>query len=92
MYRSNWHPIGTVAMMSRELGGCVDARHRVYGVDGLRVVDGSNLPFQVSSHLMSVLYGLAERAAELIAADNAGSTSTGNGTTTGRCNRKRRWA
>ncbi|KLT38640.1 alcohol oxidase, partial [Cutaneotrichosporon oleaginosum] len=68
-YRSNWHPIGTAAMMSKELGGCVDARHRVYGVGGLRVVDGSNLPFQLSSHLMTVLYGLAERAAELIAAD-----------------------
>ncbi|BEJ14502.1 hypothetical protein CspHIS471_0402690 [Cutaneotrichosporon sp. HIS471] len=75
-YRSNWHPIGTVAMMSQELGGCVDSRHRVYGVQGLRVVDGSNLPFQVSSHLMSVLYGLAERAAQLIAEDNAGTNGT----------------
>lgn len=69
-YRSNWHAIGTVPMMSRDLGGCVDARHRVYGVEGLRVVDGSNLPFQVSSHLMSVLYGIAERAAEVIAEDH----------------------
>ena len=57
-YRSNWHPIGTAAMMSRDLGGVVDSRNRVYGVSGLRVVDGSILPFQVSSHLMSVLYGL----------------------------------
>lgn len=45
-----------------------------YGVDGLRVVDGSNLPFQVSSHLMSVLYGLAERAAEVIKADSSNPT------------------
>ena len=52
------HPIGTAAMMSRDLGGVVDSRNRVYGVNGLRVVDGSILPFQVSSHLMSVLYGL----------------------------------
>jgi len=29
-----------------------------YGVTGLRVVDGSTLPFQVSAHLMTVLYGL----------------------------------
>jgi choline dehydrogenase-like flavoprotein len=57
-YRSNWHPIGTAAMMSKDLGGVVDSRNRVYGVSGLRVVDGSILPFQVSSHLMSVLYGL----------------------------------
>lgn len=60
-YRSNWHPIGTASMMSRDLGGVVDSRNRVYGVTGLRVVDGSILPFQVSSHLMSVLYGLVSR-------------------------------
>ncbi|TXT15792.1 hypothetical protein VHUM_00295 [Vanrija humicola] len=75
-YRSNWHPIGTAAMISRDLGGSVDSRNRVYGVAGLRVVDSSTLPIQVSSHLMSVLYGLAERAAELIKADNAGSGGT----------------
>ncbi|KAL1410798.1 hypothetical protein Q8F55_001740 [Vanrija albida] len=75
-YRSNWHPIGTAAMISRDLGGSVDPRNRVYGVAGLRVVDSSTLPIQVSSHLMSVLYGLAERAAELIKADNSGATGT----------------
>lgn len=60
-------------MMSRDLGGSVDSSNRVYGVNNLRVVDGSILPFQVSSHLMSVLYGLAERAAEMIKADHAGN-------------------
>lgn len=63
-------------MMSRELGGSVDSSNRVYGINNLRVVDGSILPFQVSSHLMSVLYGLAERAAELIKADHTGNTPT----------------
>lgn len=57
-YRPNWHSIGTVAMMSRDLGGCLDSRNRVYGTTGLRVVDGSALPMQVSAHLMSTLYGL----------------------------------
>lgn len=28
-YRSNWHPIGTAAMMSRELGGCVDSNNKL---------------------------------------------------------------
>ena len=28
-YRSNWHPIGTAAMMSRDLGGCVDSRNKL---------------------------------------------------------------
>lgn len=67
--RSNWHPIGTAAMMSKDLGGVVDSRNRVYGVNGLRVVDGSILPFQVSSHLMSVLYGLV-RASRCISSQH----------------------
>ncbi|ORY25063.1 GMC oxidoreductase-domain-containing protein [Naematelia encephala] len=75
-YRSNWHPIGTAAMMSRELGGVVDSRNRVYGVSNLRIVDASTLPFQVSAHLMSVLYGLSERASDLIKADHAGSSTS----------------
>jgi choline dehydrogenase-like flavoprotein len=45
-------------MMSQELGGSVNSNYSVYGTTGLRVVDASILPFQVSSHLMSVLYGL----------------------------------
>lgn len=28
-YRSNWHPIGTIAMMSQEMGGCVDSNYQV---------------------------------------------------------------
>jgi choline dehydrogenase-like flavoprotein len=30
-YRSNWHPIGTVAMMSQDLGGSVDSSNKVVG-------------------------------------------------------------
>lgn len=68
-YRSNWHPVGTCAMQPRADGGVVDAQHRVHGTQRLRVLDASVLPFQVSSHLMTVLYGMAERAAQLIKAD-----------------------
>ena len=60
------HPIGTCAMMRRSLGGVVDARLRVYDTVNLRVVDASVLPLQVSAHLMSTLYGVAEKAADLI--------------------------
>jgi choline dehydrogenase-like flavoprotein len=65
-YRSNYHYISTAAMMAQELGGVVDSEHLVYGTANVRVVDASVLPFQVSGHLTSTLYALAERAAEII--------------------------
>ncbi|CAE6414335.1 unnamed protein product [Rhizoctonia solani] len=60
------HPVGTCAMMSRDLGGCVDGRLIVYGTKNVRVVDASAMPTQVSAHLSSTLYAFAEKAADLI--------------------------
>ncbi|THW32764.1 alcohol oxidase [Aureobasidium pullulans] len=70
VYRSNYHYISTAAMMSKELGGVVDDNHLVYGTANVRVVDASVLPFQVSGHLTSTLYALAERAADVIKASH----------------------
>ncbi|TDL23830.1 alcohol oxidase [Rickenella mellea] len=64
------HPIGTCAMMRRGLGGVVDATLKVYDTKNLRVVDASVLPLQVSAHLSSTLYGIAEKAADIIKAAN----------------------
>ena len=62
------HPIGTAAMMRRSLGGVVDAHLKVYDTANLRVVDASVMPLQISGHLSSTLYGIAEKAADLIKA------------------------
>lgn len=53
-------------MMSRELGGVVDKDLKVYQTSNVRVVDASVLPLQVSGHLTSTLYAVAERASDLI--------------------------
>ncbi|KAK8191689.1 hypothetical protein IWZ00DRAFT_523926 [Phyllosticta capitalensis] len=65
-YRSNFHLLSSAAMMPREIGGVVSEKLQLYGTSNVRVVDASVLPFQVSGHLTSTLYAIAERAAEFI--------------------------
>ncbi|OAR01561.1 hypothetical protein LLEC1_04682 [Akanthomyces lecanii] len=70
-FRANWHAVGTCSMMARELGGVVDAEAKVYDTRGLRVIDGSIPPTQVSSHVMTIFYGMALRIAESVLEDYA---------------------
>jgi choline dehydrogenase-like flavoprotein len=57
-----FHPAGSCAM-----GKAVDTELRVYGVDGLRVVDASVLPTPVAAHYQYCIYTVADRAADFIA-------------------------
>ncbi|MCJ1229556.1 hypothetical protein MMC12_006223 [Toensbergia leucococca] len=68
---TDWHPVGTCGMGGTEgkEGGVVDARLRVYGVRGLRVVDASVMPLQISAHLQATVYAIAEKAAAMIEED-----------------------
>ena len=45
-----FHPVGTAAMMPRELGGVVDAQLRVYGTSNLRVVSRRLRPLAAVAH------------------------------------------
>ncbi|WFD24527.1 hypothetical protein MEQU1_003229 [Malassezia equina] len=60
------HPIGTCSMMPHADGGVVGPRFTLYGTTNVRIVDASILPVQISAHLSSTLYGLAEYAADMI--------------------------
>lgn len=61
-----YHPAGTCKMGARELGGVVDQQLRVYGVQGLRVVDASVIPILPAAHTMTTVYAIAEKAADII--------------------------
>lgn len=63
---TNWHSVGTLAMAPKDKGGVVDASLKVYGVSGLRVVDASVFPLVPQSNTQSLVYAVAERAADLI--------------------------
>ncbi|KIM94576.1 GMC oxidoreductase [Oidiodendron maius Zn] len=58
------HILGTCAM-----GQVVDTRLRVKGVAGLRVVDASVIPSQISGNIIATVYAIAEKAADLIKED-----------------------
>lgn len=59
-----YHICGSVAM-----GDALDSRLRVKGVQGLRVADASIFPNNVSGNIVSSVYAVAEKAADLIRED-----------------------
>lgn len=56
-----YHPAGSCQMGAREDGGVVDQDLKVYGVEGLRIVDASVMPLLPASHLMTTVYAVAEK-------------------------------
>ncbi|PWN46951.1 alcohol oxidase [Violaceomyces palustris] len=65
-FNSVSHPIATCSMMPEAMGGVVDPNFKLYRSQNVRIVDASVLPVQLSAHLSSTLYGIAEKAADTI--------------------------
>ncbi|KAK0194341.1 alcohol oxidase [Armillaria mellea] len=63
------HPVGTAAMASQKLGGVVNPRFKVYGLQNVRVVDASVFPMHIGVAPLSTTYMLAEKAADSIKQD-----------------------
>ena len=74
--QSVYHPTSTCAM-----GAVVDPQLRVYGFDGLRVVDASVMPTITRGNTNAPVIMIAERAADLIreasGARSAGAVAVG---------------
>ena len=70
--QSEYHPAGTCSMLPRDMGGVVDANFKVYGAKNLRVVDASVFPLLPRGNLQTLVYALAERAADWIKEDAGG--------------------
>ncbi|KAH8592378.1 aryl-alcohol dehydrogenase [Bisporella sp. PMI_857] len=66
---TEYHPLGSCAMLPEKEGGVVDTKLRVYGVKGLRVMDASVFPMEIRNNLQTTVYAVAEKAADIIKAD-----------------------
>ncbi|XP_014216414.1 glucose dehydrogenase [FAD, quinone]-like [Copidosoma floridanum] len=63
------HFTGTCRMAPREDGGVVDARLRVHGVKGLKVIDASVMSEIVAGHTCAPTYVIREKVAGMIKQD-----------------------
>jgi choline dehydrogenase len=66
-----WHETGTAKMGPPETESVVDGALKVYGIDNLRVADGSIMPRVTAGNTMAPCVIIGERAAEILVAEHA---------------------
>ncbi|KAL1588271.1 hypothetical protein WHR41_03114 [Cladosporium halotolerans] len=66
---TNYHPCGSCAMRPEGDGGVVDERLKVYGTANVRVVDASVFPVIPRGNIVSSVYAVAEKAADILLED-----------------------
>ena len=54
---------------SCSMGKVIDSSCKVFGVEGLRVVDASVIPVSLAAHYQAPVFALAEQAADIILAE-----------------------
>jgi choline dehydrogenase len=65
--KTNWHPVGTACMgTDKDRMAVLDKTLRVRGVDGLRVIDASAMPFIPSGNTNAPTMALASRAVDFM--------------------------
>ena len=62
-----FHPLGTCAMGASPEEGVVDFDHRVFGTQGLYVIDGSSVPTSLGVNPQMTIMAMALRAADRLA-------------------------
>jgi choline dehydrogenase-like flavoprotein len=68
-----FHPVGTAKMgLPSDPNAVTDARLRVLGIEGLRVIDASVMPTITSGNTNSPTMMIAEKGAQMVLADQSG--------------------